>query len=269
MQIKLMSFNTQNCKNFITQKLDYDVMAEAIRKCNADIIGLNEMCDEGTGAPYEAQTKILAEKLGYPYYYFAVASIFRGVNPFGNALISKYPIISTEIVSIPIPEVRGYAGYYEDRCLLKAVVDVEGTKLNVLVIHFGLNQDEAENAVKAVMANLPGENTVLMGDFNLTPDSPLLLPIQERMFDTAELFAEDDKIAGETRSAAPIFTNEEIMQKIKEAAVPATTKLSFPSDAPKVKIDYILTSPDVKVLCADIPAIVASDHRPHTAEIKL
>lgn len=42
---------------------------------------------------------------------------------------------------------------------------------------------------------------------------------------------------------------------------------SFPSDAPTRKIDYIFVSPDVKVLSADILPVVASDHRPHTAEI--
>jgi endonuclease/exonuclease/phosphatase family metal-dependent hydrolase len=46
-------------------------------------------------------------------------------------------------------------------------------------------------------------------------------------------------------------------------------KFSFPSDAPNKKIDYIFVSRDVEVLAADIPDIVASDHRPHTAEIEI
>ena len=43
----VMSFNTQHCLNFYTRKIDFDVMAEAINKCNPDIVGLNEMFDEG------------------------------------------------------------------------------------------------------------------------------------------------------------------------------------------------------------------------------
>jgi endonuclease/exonuclease/phosphatase family metal-dependent hydrolase len=35
------------------------------------------------------------------------------------------------------------------------------------------------------------------------------------------------------------------------------------------KIDYIFVSPDVQVLRAEVPAIVASDHRPHTAEAEI
>jgi endonuclease/exonuclease/phosphatase family metal-dependent hydrolase len=34
-----------------------------------------------------------------------------------------------------------------------------------------------------------------------------------------------------------------------------------------MKIDYVFVTPDLKVVAADIPAIVASDHRPHTAEL--
>ncbi|MBQ1187145.1 MAG: endonuclease/exonuclease/phosphatase family protein [Clostridia bacterium] len=236
MKINFMSFNTQHCLNYLQQKIDFDIMAKAIMECGADIIGLNEMRDKGPDAEYEAQTKIIAEKLGC-YHYFAKAIDFGGVNPYGNALISKYPILSAEVVPVPEPEVRGYNGYYEDRCLLKAVIDVNGQKISVLVIHFGLNPDEAENAVKAVVSNLPENKVILMGDFNLPPESELLLPIKERLFDTAKLF------------------NKE--------------KLSYPSDAPYIKIDYIFTSNDIKVLSADIPEIIASDHRPHTATIEI
>ena len=36
-----------------------------------------------------------------------------------------------------------------------------------------------------------------------------------------------------------------------------------------VKIDYIFVSPDIEVISADIPVIVASDHRPHTATVHI
>jgi hypothetical protein len=43
--------------------------------------------------------------------------------------------------------------------------------------------------------------------------------------------------------------------------------LTFRSDCPDRKIDYVFVTKDVRVLCAEIPEIIASDHRPHTAEI--
>ena len=68
-------------------------------------------------------------------------------------------------------------------------------------------------------------------------DDVILNPIRERMLDTAALFDSE--------------------------------KLSFPSDEPRCKIDYVFVSPDIKILSADIPPIVASDHRPHTATVEM
>lgn len=234
--IVLMSYNTQHCLNFFTRKIDFDIIADTIKKCEADIIGLQEMRDESQDADYQAQTKIIAEKLGYHYYYFAEAIRFEGVNPYGNAIISRYPIISAETILIPDPETKKFDGYYERRCLLKATIDV-GNGLNVLVSHFGLNPDEQEYAVETVVSNISEEHCVLMGDFNMEPDNPILNPVMQKLYDTAKHFS-----------------------------VP---KLSFPSDTPSVKIDYVLVSKDLKVQYADIPEMISSDHRPHIATIEL
>lgn len=236
MKIKFMSYNTQHCLNFITRKIDFDIIADTIKKCEADIIGLQEICDEGQDADYQSQAKIIAEKLGYHYYYFAEAIRLEGGNPYGNAIISRYPIISAETIAIPDPEIKKYDGYYETRCLLKATIDVRNG-LNVLVSHFGLNPDEQENAVETVFSNMPREHCVLMGDFNMEPDNQILNPIMQSLQDTAKVFS--------------------------------TYKLSFPSDTPKVKIDYIFVSKDLKVEYVDIPEIISSDHRPHVATIEL
>lgn len=235
MQIKIMSFNIQHCLNFITREIDYDVMVDAIKKCGADIIGLQEVRGEGESEEYEAQAKILAEKLGF-YYYFAEAIRFKGVNPYGNALISRYPITSAETILIPDPVVKEYDGYYETRCLLKATIDV-GDGLHVFVSHFGLNPDEHRNAVKTIVSNIKTERCVLMGDFNVQPDNPVLIPVREKLYDTAGEFS--------------------------------FPKLSFPSDNPTVKIDYIFVSKDLVVDSADIPEMIASDHRPHIATIEV
>lgn len=232
--MKLMSFNTQHCLNYRAQEIDFSVMAQAIEDCGADIVGLNEMRAAGPLEGYTDQVPTLSALTGLEHFFFAEAIRFQGVNPYGNGLLSRFPILSAVSIPIPDPEPRGYDGYYETRCVLKA--RLEGG-ITVLVCHFGLNPDEAENAVKTILDHLEPEKCILMGDFNVIPQDPVLQPIRQRMKDAAELFSQ------------PL--------------------LSFPSDAPDRKIDYIFVSPDVELLQADIPAIVASDHRPHTAEIRL
>ena len=230
--MKLMSFNTQHCLNFITRKIDFQVMADTIIRCGADIVGLNEMRDKGEDPRYDRQVEILSELTGLKYHYFAKAIDVNGANPYGNGLLSRYPIVSAETTPIPDPNPKTGTGYYESRCLLKAKLE---NGVTVLITHFGLNPDEQENAVQTVLNHIAEKNCFLMGDFNLRPDNAILDPIRARMKDTANLFGE------------PL--------------------LSFPSDNPDRKIDYIFVSRDINVTDADIPAIVASDHRPHTAVI--
>ena len=106
-----------------------------------------------------------------------------------------------------------------------------------MVSHFGLNPDEQKNAVCAVIENISEKSCVLMGDFNMEPENEILKPIKQRLSDTADKFD--------------------------------CAKLSFPSDAPRTKIDYIFTTDDITVCSADIPAIISSDHRPHIATIEI
>ena len=172
MQISVMSFNIQHCLNYRTRQIDFDLFAQVIRQSGADIVGLNEVNGRGAGADYLPQAEILAERLGF-HAYFAQAIAFDGVNPYGNALLSRYSIETAQTILIPDPETRGYAGYYETRCLLKAVVRTP-QPLTVCVTHFGLNPDEQVLAQETVLAQIEDQRCVLMGDFNMTPDAELL-----------------------------------------------------------------------------------------------
>ena len=229
-----MTFNTQHCQNFLTGEIDFSAMADAIKKCGADIVGLNEMRSKGSDPEYSDQTAELSRLSGIENHFFAKAIDVGGKNPYGNALLSKIKIVSAERILIPDSTPKAENSGYETRCILKAKLEDGFT---VLVTHFGLNPDEQENAVKSVLNALEDKKCILMGDFNVTPESPLLAPIRERMNDASSL------------CKAPLLT--------------------FPSDEPKIKIDYIFVSSDIKVTGADIPEIMVSDHRPHTAVIEI
>ena len=151
-----------------------------------------------------------------------------------NGILSKYKIVKAETVIIPDPSPkRVKGGFYETRCILKATLENGYT---VLVTHFGLCIDEQENAVKELLNHITDKKCILMGDFNITPDNELLNPIREKLKDASQGFCEN--------------------------------KGSWPSDKPRMKIDYIFVSPDIEVISADIPELIASDHRPHLAIIK-
>lgn len=230
--MKIMSFNTLHCARFPEKVIDYELFADVIRQSGADIIGLNEIYGDGPGENYADQTAKLAELSGIPYYYFAPAIYSRNKGPYGNALLSKYPIEHAETILIPDPALKTGPKNYETRCVLKAKLQGGVT---VLVTHFGLNPDEEINAVFTLLRNAPKEKCIVMGDFNTEPHNGILMPLQDRMKDTADLFD--------------------------------TPHMTFPTDNPYTKIDYIFVSKDAQILEADVPQVFASDHFPHTATV--
>ena len=236
MELNVVTYNVQHFADFYTGRPAAAAFAEAIRRLGADIVGLNETYDEVRTAHYGPQAKTVAELLGFRYYFAEALELGEG-RFYGNSLISRYPIAEARSVPVPDPEPHGYGGYYETRCVLCCTVKTPWAEISVAATHFGLNPDEQQNAVRTLLPLIEKERFILMGDLNVPPQDPVLLPLRERLRDTAE-------------------------------ALPGP-RMSFPADAPDRRIDHLFVSPDWRVLSADIPALVLSDHRPYAARLAL
>lgn len=221
-----MSYNVLHFKNVNTGKIDYDAFAQYIKKSGADIVGLNEI--------YTGQEKELAQRLGFDSY-FAFGYVEDGT-PFGNGIVSRFPLKDCKTIVIPDPEIKKYDGYYEPRCVLSCKAETGEKTLNINVTHFGLNPDEQENAAATLSEIINQDNYILAGDFNVKPDDEILNFFKKNLNDSADCFEAE--------------------------------KFSFPSDNPDRKIDYIFTGNDLKIISSDIPPVVISDHRPITADIE-
>ncbi len=245
MKIRVMTYNILHCQDYLRSKregkdiIDFDLIADTIRSQNADIVVLNEVRNAGDHPDYKDQTRILAEKAGFPYYRFGEAIKLKSKLPYGNGILSKHHITMFEKIQIPDPEVKDEDAYYETRCVIKADIKINEQDIVVFGSHFGLANSEKKNAVDTVKALLDqcSKPHVLMGDFNMEPDDQKLKPIYVRMIDTAVYFDEP--------------------------------KYSFPADKPRKRIDYIFISKDVKAVYADIPDLVASDHRLVVSDIEI
>ena len=228
--MKIMTFNIQSGKNYPDiNGTNLNYCTSVIRKYAPDIIGFNEVHD---GGPWGLQTAEIAKILGYPYFYFAKALQLFG-SDYGNAIISKFPIKKAETIIVPDPLVKDEDTYYETRCILCA--EIEGVK--VLVTHVGLANSEKKNAVDTVLKTVgeSPEKTVLLGDFNMHPDHPLLCKINSVLSDSADY------------SKGSYFT--------------------YPSDVPEEKLDYIFVSADMTVKSVTVPPEIGSDHRAYLCEI--
>ena len=232
-----MQFNIQHGRNFLSKRIDLDALADAISLLGGEVICLNEVYGEGPAEAFTDQVGYLGLKLGY-YPYFAPAIMIDGYGPYGNALLSKYPVISA--VTVPVPTVpRSHPGYFEDRCAFCAEIEAEGGRVTVIGIHFGLQPEEQSECVNTVCRLIDGAASpvVLMGDFNVEPDDPVLAPIRARLSDSA--------------------------------ALPGGDAATFPSDEKRIKIDYIFHSDALRASSVKVPDLIVSDHLPIVCSITL
>lgn len=235
-----MTFNIQHGRNhnIAGDVIDLPAMAENVRTQNPDICSLNEVrvgnnADHSSG--FSNQPAFFAQALGYHSYFADAIALENYI--YGNAVLSKAPMLECE--KIMIPDVTDREGtHYESRCIIKSVYELGGKKLTVLNTHFGLGKGEDKNAVDTVLSLLEQIDTpvVLMGDLNKTPDDEQIKRLSSAMTDAHAYLGRDE--------------------------------LTFPSDKPEIRIDYIFVR-GAKVLSADTVKKVVSDHYAITAEIEL
>jgi len=208
--------------------------AEIINLVQPDIVTVNEVCKNTAYAP-QHQADVLGSLTGY--YPIFGRSIDIAGGEYGNAFLTRRPLMEYEVIHIP-DRTSEERNYYEHRTLLRAVIDVGGRKVTVLSTHFGLAKVEQESAVETALAVLERETNpvILMGDLNMEPDDPILQPLLKVLNDTAE-------------GADFIKT--------------------FPSDEPRIKIDYILHSDEFRTVALSSMNTQNSDHRPLFAELEI
>lgn len=234
--MKIQTYNILHGMDYSTKVIDLSKTADTVKAISPDILVLNEVRGRGPLPGYTDQAREIAKYLGMNYY-FAPSIMVGGTSPYGNAIMSRFPITNTKCIPIPDPKVKRKGGRYETRSVICADILTPEGVLKVYGTHFGLEEDEQANALATVRELIKNGPAVLMGDLNTEPHSRIIHGLKEFLFDTGELIA--------------------------------PCKKSYPSYSPDVKIDYIFTTGDIEVLDADIIPMGYSDHLPYWAEIKL
>ena len=258
MELRVGTYNIQhgvdqNLPEGAGTDINLQYIVDFIRERNLDICGLNEV---GMGGLQAEQAKVIAEQLGYDYR-FGCAEI--GVScvgkdgQYGNAIISRYPIVNSRNVLIEAekesdrnPDLDNY-GYYENRALLIAEIDVNGCMVTAMSCHIGFGEYQKNLAVETILEESAKVTTPLfvMGDFNFTSDTKYYHSLAEKLIDTESVM-----VGG------------------------AEEHFTFPSAKGKPltsKIDYIFVKPnsDCLPVSAEAVAYDYSDHRPLMACFEL
>jgi endonuclease/exonuclease/phosphatase family metal-dependent hydrolase len=234
---KLMSYNIQfgtDCNGNPNLPTTIKTIADA----DPDIVALQEVDRHwAKRSGFADQLQALADALGMEAVYGANLDL-EPPEPgaprrqYGTAVLSKYPIVAGR--NYPLSSLG-----YEQRGLLETEIDLGGTRLNMYCIHMGLTSDQrivqAEEAL-TIIGRRSGP-VVLAGDFNSDPGS-------------AELHL---LLSG----------------GLSDCFDGITDNLTFPSNDPKRRIDYLLYNSRLMQGPAAVIESTASDHRPIACEFRI
>ena len=143
------------------------VIAETLHGMDADVIALQEAWGVHDGP---GQADKLAEKLGYEPVFDA--GFDTGDVLFGNAILSRWPIVKSEKRPLPsTPETQGH------RFALKAVVNGPRGPFEIYTVHLNWRYDESalRQAQVRALAEFVAESKgrtfppIVCGDFNADP----------------------------------------------------------------------------------------------------
>ncbi|WP_246197280.1 endonuclease/exonuclease/phosphatase family protein [Cytobacillus depressus] len=239
MEINVITYNIHHGKG-IDKQVDLYRIAEVIDKSDADLVGLNEVDKHfSKRSLYEDQISWLANQLNMEHAFSPSISIksknSTKVRQYGNALLSRYPIVTKKSHSFNyIP------GLVEGRSLLDVAIQINKQLFQVNVTHLSLNPFLHKMQTDFIVSkhNKNPHPIIIMGDWNMRPGSRGWRKL--------------------TRSFQDAWYTEGI-----------GAGHTYPSHRPRTRLDYIFVSQNVKVVEAKVLTNMskASDHLPLTARL--
>jgi endonuclease/exonuclease/phosphatase family metal-dependent hydrolase len=239
--LRVMTYNVHGCVG-VDRRLDVPRVARVIAASGADVVALQEL-DVGRPRSHGVdQPRALAQRLGMEHVFYASRTCEGG--RYGNAVLSRLPLALVRAGALP------RAAACEDRAVQWVEVRAGRAVLNVLNTHLGLDHDERERQVSALLseqwlgAALGSRPTVLCGDFNVVPESSVYAAL-----------------SGPLRDAQ------------RAAANGGRPRATFPSPVPWRRIDYVFFGPGLRArrchVEARLRARVASDHLPLWTDLEI
>jgi endonuclease/exonuclease/phosphatase family metal-dependent hydrolase len=266
----MMKVLTYNVHGWLTPDggaSNVDMLAAVIAATGADVVGLNEVFHPWR-TPAGPALKVLADYLGMSYAFGPTlpAEPAPGDVPYGNALLSRWPILAYATHHLAPTVSYGRRGLLEVRVLLPS-----GQPFTVYVTHLDHRSEairlEQWASAHAWLLRDRGRPHLLLGDFNA------LAAVDYPASETVEQLRAYQAAQGWPAPAFDLITHV-----LKTGYVDAFDRVgqgqgpTWPSSAPERRIDYIflpdaLTDRLAGCFRWDDPAARrASDHLPILAE---
>jgi endonuclease/exonuclease/phosphatase family metal-dependent hydrolase len=171
--LKLMTYNIRHAKG-LDNVVNLERIEQEIRLSGADIVALQEVDRYLPRSQFTDQVRSLALELQMDYSFEPTLSL--ALMQYGNAVLSKYPIVATSFVPLP--------GWGEPRTMMTTTVSIDGREIDIVNLHLGVYAHERAKQFAVVLTEMEKRKTpsILMGDFNMTMESEQLLSLQKILY---------------------------------------------------------------------------------------
>ena len=241
-----------------------------IGKMNPDILCMQEFLESNNPREFDENIPYFTHVLKYPYHFFARDHRrWDGVWEHGVIIFSKYPIVDTLRIRYSGPDSLKAA-----ESLIHADIDVEGKKVRVFSTHLqSLRFDGNDYSVLHDIAKAE--------DGSVDKSKGILKKFRQAYFlrsKQAELLRReiDDSpypgiVCADFNDIPNSFTYAKVKGNSNDAFLSKGFGIgrTFASLSPTLRIDYILTAPELEILQFKKTTLHYSDHYPLVTDIRL
>ena len=240
MRLRVLSYNIHKCIGGVDRRYEPERVANVMRALDADVLLLQEVDAGVPRSKGHHQVEVLGDLVGMRYRTWFPNVDVRGGGQYGNAILSRYPIIESTNIDLSLK-------YKKRRSVLHGVIrvrhdDVDRT-VHVYNMHLGLARFERRIQLRRFLASHPFAN--------LHNETPIV-------------------VGGDLN---------DVYGRLGELLRPAGFRgierrpLTFPAWGPVRPLDAIFVRGKLDFLklarCESDLARRASDHRPLVAEVRL
>jgi endonuclease/exonuclease/phosphatase family metal-dependent hydrolase len=170
MHLRIVTYNIHKCIGGLDRRFDPERIRATIAHYHPDLVLMQEVDNEVSRSRFHSLSELMGDLLEMRHRSWFPNVQVRGGGHYGNALLSRFPIVETQNIDLTIPP-RKRRSVLHARCRIKLPTGPQRT-LHVYNLHLGLSGSERRRQLQTFLASHPFAGLdqrapiLVAGDFN-------------------------------------------------------------------------------------------------------